>query len=161
MRKQMSKERTEAYVEVLEILNHMDKKYVEKIPLELIEFFKQNSSKEYKFYLDKNIPFEEQSLKEHTINILAMLNLNYWCESEEHKKNLLKKYYDNEMEYQKKLMERYNTDNLFKKDKKTVEIPIQEDKVNLPENYEEPKWYVIVYENICEFISKFIRKLFN
>ena len=161
MKKQMSKARTESYVEVLEILNHMDKKYVDKIPLELINFFKSNSSKEYKFQLDKNIPFEEQNLKENTINILAMLNLNYWCESEEHKKNLLKKYYDNEMEYQKKLREKYDTDNLFKKERKIVSTVKQEAIDNLPENYEEPKWYILAYENICEFVSKWIRKLFN
>ena len=35
----MIKERREAYVEVLEILRHMDKKYIVKIPRDLIEFF--------------------------------------------------------------------------------------------------------------------------
>ena len=157
----MTKERREAYVEVLEVLNNMDSKYIEKIPKKLIEFFINNRSKEYKFHLKENTPLEEQHLKEITINVLAMLNLNYWCESEEHKNNLLKKYYDNEIKYQKKLKEKYNMDNLFKKETKVVNATQKEHLDKLPENYEEPKWYVLAYENVCEFVSKWIRRLFN
>jgi len=145
----MTKERREAYVEVLEVLEHMDSKYKEKIPKKLIEFFINNSSKEYKFHLKDNTPLEEQNLKEITINVLAMLNLNYWCESEEHKKELLKKYYDNEMKYQEKVMEQYSADELFKRERKSSSI-IQED---VPIVYEEPKWY--------SGILKFIKRLFN
>jgi len=93
-------ERKEAYVEVLEVLKHMEHKYMEKIPKKLIEFFKSNASKEYKFKLDNNIPFEEQQLKRSTISILAMLNYNYWCKDEEHKRYLLNKYNENEIKYQ-------------------------------------------------------------
>ncbi len=41
---QMTSERMEAYVEVIEILKHMDKKYVEKIPKKLRNFFEKNCS---------------------------------------------------------------------------------------------------------------------
>lgn len=158
MRKQMNKERTEAYVEVLEILEHMDNKYVEKIPFELIDFFNKNASKEYKFKLNETIPFEEQVLKETTINILAMLNLNYWCEDEEHKKELLEKYYNNELIYQQELNKKYSTENLFKKQKKIISVNVQEDTNNFPEYYEEEeKWYIKLYENI----SRYIRRIFN
>ena len=149
----MTKERKESYVEVLEILNNMDSKYIEKIPKKLIEFFINNSSKEYKFKLDKSLPIEEQNLKESTINILAMLNLNYWCESEEHKKVLLKKYYDNEMEYQEKLMEQYSTDKLFKKHGTDSCSKTEENTNNVPQKYEEPKWYT--------GLLKFIKRIFN
>ena len=138
------RERKEAYVEVLEVLKHMEQKYVEKIPKKLIELLKNNASKEYKFSLDKNIPFEEQKLKNSTINILAMLNYNYWCEDEEHKRYLLNKYNENEIKYQKMLMEKYSRDNLFKKETNNS---------NVPQKYEEVKWY--------DNIVKFIKKLFN
>ena len=148
MKEPMTKERKEAYVEVLEILNNMDSKYIKKVPKKLIDFFINNSSKEYKFYLDRTVPFEEQILKEETINILAMLNLNYWCEDEEHKKSLLKKYYDNEMKYQEKIMEQYSTDKLFKRENREVY------KVSdVPKTYEEPKWYT--------GILNFIKRIFN
>jgi len=161
LREQMKKERKEAYVEVLEVLKHMESKYVEKVPIKLREFLMKSASKEYKFTLDKTIPFEEQELKETTINILAMINYNYWCEDEEHKRYLLNKYNENEIKYQEMLMEKYSTDNLFKKERKTILVSNKENINNFPQHYEEPKWYVILYENIYEFVSKFIRKLFN
>jgi len=145
----MTKERREAYVEVLEVLNNMDSKYIEKIPKKLIQFFINNSSKEYRFHLKDNIPLEEQNLKEITINVLAMLNLNYWCESEEHKKELLKKYYDNEMRYQGKIMEKYSTDQLFKRENNSTST-VQN---NVPMVYEENKWY--------HKLLKFIKRIFN
>lgn len=141
-RKQESKK---AYVEVLEILKHMEPKYVEKIPSKLIEFFKDNASKEYVFKLNNNIPFEEQKLMQSTINILAMLNYNYWCEDEEHKEYLLNKYNKNEIKYQEMLMEKYSRDNLFKRD--------SDDSNNIPQKYLEFKWY--------EKLINSIKKLFN
>lgn len=155
MIKHMNKERKEAYVEVLEVLNNMESKYIEKVPSKLIEFFKKNSSKDYEFHLDKTIPFEEQKLKENTINILAMLNLNYWCENEEHKKNLLKKYYDNEMRYQEKLMEQYSTDNLFKKKQ---EQPSNTDQNMQLVEQKEIKWYHKIFNKAINIIKRILKK---
>lgn len=142
----LKNERKEAYVEVLEVLKHMDQKYVEKVPTKLKAFLKKNASKEYKFKLDKNIPFEEQILKQSTISILAMINYNYWCEDEEHKKYLLNKYNENEIKYQKTLMEKYSKENLFKKDENNYTN-------NVPQKYEKIKWY--------QKILDYIKKLFN
>lgn len=142
---QMNKKHKEAYVEVLEVLKHMDFKYVEKIPVKLRKFFYDNASKQYKFELDQSIPFSEQELSEITINILAMLNYNYWCEDEEHKRFLLNKYNENEIKYQKMLIERYSTDNLFKREEKNIST--------VPQKYEEDKWY--------DKLVQFIKKLFN
>ena len=41
--------------------------------------------------------------------LLAILNLNYWCENEEEKQSFLNELNKNELE------EKYNPDNLFKK----------------------------------------------
>lgn len=154
---QTTKERREAYIEVLEILKHMDRKYVTKIPKDLIEFFERNSSKEYEFHIDTSIPLEEHKLKENTINILAMLNLNYWCESEEHKKELLKKYHENDLRHQEKLRNKYNTDNLFKRERKVITSIKENYENSIPLKYEEPKWYQKTYN----IILKFIKRLFN
>ncbi len=116
---QISNERKEAYVEVLEVLKHMDEKYVEKIPTKLIKFFEDNSSIRYKFILDR--PIEEKEFKKETLDLLAMINLNYWCEDEEHKKELLNQYYRNEIKIQEELLEKYNYDNLFKAKKEKIQ----------------------------------------
>ena len=115
MEKKISNERKQAYVEVLEILKHMDKKYIKKIPTKLLEFFKDNCSTEYKFILDR--PIQEKKLKKETINLLAMINFNYWCEDEKHKKELLKKYFQNEIKLQEELSKKYSYENLFKSGK--------------------------------------------
>lgn len=155
---QITKERSESYTEVLEILNNMEFKYIEKIPLELREFFKKNASKEYKFHIDSSIPLEEYKLKDNTINILAMLNLNYWCESEEHKQELLKKYYKNDIKKQEELDNKYNLDDLFKRNNKKIIVNKQEDTNNLPLQYEEVKWYKKVYDSIIKFIKGIFNK---
>ena len=140
---EMKRERKEAYVEVLEVLKHMEPKYVEKLPKKLVEFLKQNASREYTFKLDNNIPFEEQQLKKSTINILAMINYNYWCEDEQHKKYLLNKYNENEIKYQEELMEKYSRDNLFKSENNSFNN-------NMLQNYQEIKWY----QKILDYFKK-------
>ncbi len=141
---EISKERKEAYVEVVEILKHMNRKYVDKLPKKLIEFFKDNSSPEYKFILD--VPLQEKKLKKETVNLLAMLNLNYWCEDEDHKKNLLTKYHQNEIKLKEELLEKYNYDNLFKAKK----VPMQ-----INQNSEEECISLIQYK------ESFFRRIIN
>jgi len=158
MMNQMIKERREAYVEVIEILKHMDKEYTAKIPLELREFFERNASKEYKFNIDSKIPLEEYKLKDNTINILAMLNLNYWCESEQHKQELLKKYKENDLKYEQELKNKYDTGNLFNKNKSTSILP-KENVNNLPQQYKQLKWYQKTYDVIVKLIKRIINKL--
>ena len=155
---QMTQERREAYVEVLEALSHMDNKYVDKVPLKLREFFKNNASNEYRFHIDLSVPLEEYKFKEITLNVLAMLNLNYWCESEEHKKELLNQYYQNELKNQEKLREKYNTDNLFKKKEKIIPVSESEIISNLPQQYEKIKWPNKAYNIILNFIKKLLNK---
>ena len=54
------------------------------------------------------------------MSIIALLNLQYWCENENEKQRLKEVYAKNEEEYQQMLQAKYNTDNLFKK--KTLNI---------------------------------------
>lgn len=132
---QMTSERMEAYVEVIEILKHMDKKYVEKVPQKLKDFFENNCSKEYKFNLNLDKPLAEQNLKSKTLAILGMLNVNYWCENEEAKQKLLAQYYEEERLYQEELREKYNPDNIFKNrnQEKSIEENIVKEEVALVE----------------------------
>ena len=111
----MKNEQRESYTEELTILNYMETEYQEKIPKKLIDFFERNSAKDYKFDIDLAIPLKEQKLKAKTLSLLAMLNLNYWCKSDEEKQELIKHYSENEKRYQEELREKYNPDNIFKK----------------------------------------------
>lgn len=103
-----------AYSEVYEILNLLDKEYKEKVPDKVRTFFEEERLKDYKPEIDVDTPLIDQNLKRDTIVLLAILNLNYWCDTPEEKQEILNELSNNEKEKQE-LLERYNPDNLFKK----------------------------------------------
>lgn len=107
-----------AYSEVYKILNLLEDEYKERVPKKLIEFFEEERDKEYSPIIDVNIPLDKQNLKRETMVLLAILNLKYWCDSEEEKQEILNGFAENEKLKQlakKELAEKYNPDNLFKK----------------------------------------------
>lgn len=83
-----------------------------------MDFFEEERDKEYNPIIDVNIPLDEQNLKRETMVLLAILNYNYWCDSEEEKKEIQKELIRNserKEQEEKELAERYNPDNIFKK----------------------------------------------
>lgn len=106
---------SKAYSEVLEILSYMEQKYIDMIPKKLLDLFNAEKDKNYKININPKIPLTEQKLQRKTLALLAMLNLHYWCESEEEKQELLKLYAENDKKKEEELREKYNPDNLFKK----------------------------------------------
>lgn len=106
-----------AFAEVDEILVLMENKYIEKIPQKTREMFKNERSLDYRPEIKVDIPLAEQNLQRKTFAILAMLNLNYWCEDENEKQKLLQVYAKNDKKKEEELRKKYNPDNIFK-DKK-------------------------------------------
>lgn len=110
----MIKDITKAYSEVYEILQLLDKVYVNKIPQKFLNLIEKEKDINYIPNIRPNIPLENQHLLEDTINILAMLKIDYWCSDENEKLELIKLFNDNERIYQDTLRQKYNADNLFK-----------------------------------------------
>ena len=102
-----------AYAEVLEVLENMEKIYIQKIPKKFINFLKENASKDYQKHITTEKPLKSQNLNEKTLSILALINLKYWVESEEHKKELLEKYKENEIKELEKLSKQFDTSSIF------------------------------------------------
>lgn len=98
----------------------MEEKYVEKIPYKMREMFKNNRLNGYDPVIRPEKPLDEQNLQRKTFAILAMLNLNYWCEDEEERQKLIAIYAENDKKREAGLREKYNPDNIFKK-KETIE----------------------------------------
>lgn len=117
----VSVEFSEGISETLDILNHMDKTYIDRIPKKFIEFLNNNKSADYISNLDHSQKINEMNLKEKTKDILATIYMNYWCDSQQkaNYSNLLKQ---NENNYQEELREKYNPDNIFKKNNQTQDI---------------------------------------
>lgn len=107
-----------AYTEVCTILNMLEDEYKERVPKNVMDFFEEERDKEYNPIIDVNIPLEKQNLKRKTLVLLAILNLNYWCDSKEEKQEILDSFAKNEelkRLKEKELTENYNINNLFNK----------------------------------------------
>lgn len=110
----------QAYSEVDEFLGLLSEEQRNEIPKKLRDFFKEEKDQEYFKNIDKDIPIKDQNLKEETLAIIALLNLQYWCKDEEEKKRLQEIYAQNEKEYQDMLYEKYNPNDIFKKKEGTT-----------------------------------------
>lgn len=98
----------QAYTEIDNFIELLDENERNKIPERLRTFFKREKDSNYKKEIDINIPIQYQNLKEETLAIIAILNLEYWCEDKEEKLRLKRIYFNNEEKYQKDLREKYN-----------------------------------------------------
>ncbi len=137
------------FSEIDAFLNIIDEKYKNRIPMQLRNLYKDEKSKSYMPKYDPSIQMEKQNIQRETIAMIALLHLNYWCDSEEEKNKIRKILNENEIKYQKKLQEQYNPDNLFKNEEKR-----QEDVVE--------KLAIVEYkENFIKKIINAIKKLFK
>lgn len=109
----------QAYSEIDEFLQLLSIEKRNKVPQKLRQLFTQEKDNNYTKVIDPTIPIKEQKLKEETLGIIALLNLEYWCKDETEKERLKKVYAQNEKEYQRMLQEKFNSDNMFKK-KETI-----------------------------------------
>lgn len=117
----MVNERAIAYSEVYAILNEMSPIYIEKIPKKLRTIIIEEMDKKYKPEIALDIPLEQQNLNEKTYTILAMINLNYWCDDSEHKKELIQLYSKNDKVKEEAKRKKYNPDEIFENKSNSTE----------------------------------------
>ena len=112
-----------AYVEILEIIKHMEQKYRDKIPIKLLKFFEENKDSSYEYNLNEIKEKQNEIFSQKTIELLAMLELKYLATETE--KELLKEALEeSDKIYQAELREKYNPDTLFKNKVETLENSI-------------------------------------
>lgn len=103
---------SKVYSEVYEILNILGNDYINKLPERLYENIcnerDKNSVKEF----DVNKSINEQGINKNTLEFIAYLNLQYWC-NEEQKQQLLKQYKENDEKFEQELRKKYNPDKIF------------------------------------------------
>lgn len=130
----MNEDIRKAYKEIFVILQFVSNEFIEKLPKKFIEFIEREKDNEYLPNISPDIPLENQHLLSDTLNILAILKLNYWCKDKNEKQELLDILKENEKQYQKELHEKYNINFNRKKEKKyqtennseTALLPIKE-----------------------------------
>lgn len=111
----------QVYSEIDEFLGLLSTEQKEKIPQKLRAFFSEEKDENYVKGIDPKIPIKDQKLREETLGIIALLNLQYWCEDENEKKRLKEVYDKNEREYQEVLQATFNPEDIFKKETSIVE----------------------------------------
>lgn len=139
----------QAYAEIDSFIDLLDEYNKNKIPKKLREYFKNEKDEKYIKKINPNQSIQSQNLKEETLALIAMLNLQYWCENEDEKERLKKIYAQNEKKYQDMIQEKYNIDNIFKKNEEIIENK-QEQKNDMQ---------IVVYKNST--LKRIIKKILN
>lgn len=88
-----------AYSEVLDVIENMEEKYREMLPLNLLQFLKENSESQYQKHVNPTKPLSKQTISKDAMTILAMINLKYWVKDEKRKAELIEKYKKNDNEF--------------------------------------------------------------
>lgn len=140
-----------AYSEIDEFLGLLSEEQRNKIPKKLREFFKEEKDQEYKKGINPNIAIKNQDLKEETLGIIALLNLQYWCEDENEKQRLREVYAKNEQVYQEMLQVAFNPDDIFKKRTSNAEKELEQAENTQIVEYKEP-----IIKRIFNKILKFL-----
>ena len=141
---------TKAYTEVLEILKHIPKKDLDKVPKEKLEFYKKHRDKEYDYRIDNLLEFKEQKLSDISKAILAILFRDYWANDYQKEKILIKEKYDRQ-KLEDEQRNRYNPNNVFKKNDESKTSPITN--IALVE-YKKENWYTKFIDYIRNIFKK-------
>ena len=140
-----------AYTEVLEILNHFSKEEYSKIPQEKIDFYKNNMDKEYNYKIIPEIELSKQYISKEANAILISLFRDYFA-NESQKRTLTNLLNQNQEKKEKEKHNRYNSDNIFKKN-------ANQNKIN--EKFEKPKQLIEYKESIMKKFFKKILKMLH
>ena len=151
----MLKDNMLAYAEVDEILNLLEKEYRERVPEKIRNFFKEEKMPDYNPKIEIGKQLIEQNLKRETMVLLAILNINYWCDSEDEKQMFIDEMAKNEEE-KRELEEKYNPDNLFKNRKNNE---LNSDNADETQNISLVEYKKQgIFKRILEKITKFFKK---
>lgn len=140
------------YNEVYYILHMLGEKYINKIPPKLYTFIESNTDLKEIDYIDKSKNIADQ-VQNDTITFISYLNLEYWCDENE-KERLLKVYKNNDILEEKMKREKYNVDNIFNNNIKSIDK--KEDVKDLVK-YKEQNWL----ERICSKFVKWVTDTFK
>lgn len=141
----------QAYSEIYEFLGLLSDEQRDKIPQKLRGFFKEERDTNYIKGINPTEPIKNQNLKEETLGIIALLNLQYWCEDENEKQRLKEVYAKNEKVYQEMLQLAFNPDDIFKKRTPNAEKEQEQSENTQLVEYKEP-----IIKRIFNKILKFL-----
>lgn len=158
----MAQEKSEiylkAFVELNEIINHLNTNLKNKIPTKTLETIRNTGDKNYKFQYDNTQSLANQKLLPETISLLSIIYSDYLCSEEEKKK--WDEYDKFTLQKQEELKQKkYNANNLFKEQKNAtsnVNVVSLDNTNKLPVISSEKQSF---WSKIKRFIMKIFRKV--
>ncbi len=148
----MNLETKKIFSEVYQVINLLGNEYMSKLPSSLFNMLKEKRDVNYIPQYSEDILLNKQNIRKETISIIVLLYINYWCENENEELELKQILKSNETEFQTKLKEKYNSDNIFSKssqNQKITENNIENLTSIIP--YKEP-----IFNKIINKIKKYI-----
>lgn len=140
-----------AYTEVIEILKHISEEYLKNIPKEILEYFEENCKKDYEYNVTEFDTFENQEMLYETKVILSILYRDYLASEEVRKKIIQKEHIEMQI-IEKEKSNKYNIDDIFKKNKR--EDSNSKNCVNVPVQIAKENFFI----NIINYIKKHLKK---
>ncbi len=144
-----------AMAEVIYYLKGIRQEDVDRIPKKLMQYLNENASKEYICNFDYSKPLKELNILDETRGIIGMICYNYWCVTEQQKELYLKRLSQNEQQYQKKLQEKYNSDDIFNRQRQNQLI----DENKIGNNIDIVEFKEPIYMRILNKIKAFFKCL--
>lgn len=155
----LTKELSEAAVEINSLLDNVSQEVLDKIPDDFINYLRDIESFEYEFEYDTSKSLEEQNFSDTALEIIGLIYSKYICDEQER------------IEYEKEIIDLKNQIEIEKREKYNPN-KIFEDKGNLQKNEDEQKSIsdenkrvkenvslVKVNESFLDKILKFFRKI--
>ena len=91
--------------EIHAILLVLGERFTSKIPNDVLAFIAQEKEATYSPIIDANKSIHEQNLNHHTMALLTTFKLEYWCETESEKEDLLCQLEANEAAFKKDMQD--------------------------------------------------------
>ena len=141
------------YAEVFEILGCMNKQEVMRIPVNILEFIKQERSKTYQTRIDKYDLFNPDNIDTRTLNFLAWLMMDYMA-NDEQRKILIKKAKENDRKREEEKIQKFKIEEI-KKEQNRKNDEIIQNEIDGQEN----TMIVVKKELLITKIINFIRRI--
>lgn len=154
----------ETYSEVYSVLELLGEDYISKLPSKMYNMIEEERLKEYN--PSYSMPLKNENIKKEALAIIAVLHLNYWCETEEEKRRLNNLFENNYTKYQDELRNMYIVNNNEKETEADTEKEINKKEDNIIENNDETS--IITNSNNTDIkkyngnnVSAFFKTLIN
>ena len=114
-------ETNKRFTEVIEVLNHLDSKYYNMIPSDVIELIENNKDPNYAWKYDETKGLTNQNLPRDTIVILSMINTNYLLNPEQ-KEYFVRLHKYNQTKVEEEKLNKHDPTKIFEDNKNHIYI---------------------------------------